>query len=1125
MRLLQLRFTNINSLAGTWNIDFTNPDFIRSPLFAIIGPTGSGKSTILDAVSLALYATTPRMKDMPPKIEGAETCPVLTKGEKSASAAVRFEVDGREYVSRWSRRTKRTGKLSEDEVELVAFASPEDQTGRPIATQKRQWEQEILRITHMTFPIFTRSVLLAQGAFSNFLKAADDERANLLEKITGTDLYSDISIKIFEKNREARVELDNARAKLAGMQILSDEDRSALEANLATLTVRVPALEKNAAELADALRWRQGLDKLLTALSARTEEEARAKAAEDAFKPELAKAENAERASLPVERHAELVRTQTSLVQRQSELKTAQERLETVRTARPGLEAALKTADEAAQKADAARNRFMPEYRRMLEADEAIKHLSDRAATAGTAAENACTAAKAARARLDKASNARQTAATSAAVLQSRMNASAADAELAGPLALLKQAVATLEMLKTQELQASQAVKALETRLAKGHVKTAELDKTAKIKTEQHAKCQTESESARRNLEAMQAKSNYESVLLRMKTLTEEIVLARHVETLLEQKGSIEASARRMCATAEPAWWSAEGLPEMQRLAEDLQSRLAAIETRHPGLSTVLSTPGNTHVNTLLAERGALDKWTSDFAEGDRIWRAALEKEQRTLEAKNLADKQLQTAQALLEKLDGDLSHARADLSKARESIKSEEAHAAELRQGLPNASDEPDLAQLCAALEARFKARKQLEADASRAAETLARADQALAVAQTEADKADEAKAAAEDTHARAKETHAESVKKRTDAFGERDPEAERAVHDRNVANAHAVLQKAQADLAKSEADEKECTARADTLKSTTTALEADVQAKSEGLADALAAAGFATIDAARAASLPSETIRTIKARMTKLGEARVSLSGEVAQLKRQVEEESAKSLTKETAEALAPQADKANAELLAGRDALSAARKSKIEDDRRRLEAADAHREITRLEELSRQWEQLNSLLGSHDGKKFRAAAQKLTFRILLKLANEAMKTMTPRYQLRAGGQSGLSLDVIDHEMGSQVRTSQNLSGGESFMVSLALALGLSRMGGKNLRVDTLFLDEGFGTLDEDTLNKALYALETLQKSSGKLIGIISHVKSIRERIDAQIVVTKRPGSGRSTLSGPGVTKIEAQ
>lgn len=244
MRLLQLRFTNINSLAGTWEIDFTNADFRRSPLFAIIGPTGSGKSTILDAVSLALYATTPRMTDTHVKFEGPDACPVMTKGEGAASAAVRFEADGREYLSRWSRRTKRTGRLSEDEVELVAFASPEDRTGRVIASQKRLWESEIQRITRMSFPIFTRSVLLAQGAFSNFLKAADDERANLLEKITGTDLYSAVSMKIFEKNRSARDSLDMAVARLEGMQILSDEDRRALEQTVTELSLKVPAMEK-----------------------------------------------------------------------------------------------------------------------------------------------------------------------------------------------------------------------------------------------------------------------------------------------------------------------------------------------------------------------------------------------------------------------------------------------------------------------------------------------------------------------------------------------------------------------------------------------------------------------------------------------------------------------------------------------------------------------------------------------------------------------------------------------------------------------------------------------------------------------------------------------------------------
>jgi exonuclease SbcC len=115
-----------------------------------------------------------------------------------------------------------------------------------------------------------------------------------------------------------------------------------------------------------------------------------------------------------------------------------------------------------------------------------------------------------------------------------------------------------------------------------------------------------------------------------------------------------------------------------------------------------------------------------------------------------------------------------------------------------------------------------------------------------------------------------------------------------------------------------------------------------------------------------------------------------------------------------------------------------------------------------------------------------------------------------------------VIDGDMGAKRRTSQNLSGGETFLLSLALALGLSRMGGSNLKVDTLFLDEGFGTLDEETLSHALGALERLHAAKGKLIGVISHVQGVRERIATHITVSPRAGSGRSTLSGPGVRRL---
>ncbi len=604
------------------------------------------------------------------------------------------------------------------------------------------------------------------------------------------------------------------------------------------------------------------------------------------------------------------------------------------------------------------------------------------------------------------------------------------------------------------------------------------------------------------------------------------MALARHVETLLQQKATIEASTARMAASADPIWWEASGAPEMQGLLHRLEERLDAIEKRHPGLCTVLSTPDNTHLKSLSEERNALDKWTSDLAEGERACRAAELKEREALENKKAYPQKGSGRRRLFSKNLRESSGIPARtvtppprLWRLKRRMLRNFAHS--FLTATPNSISPA----LCTALEARVANRRKLEAQASQAADALTRADRTLAVCQSDAARATQAKNTAEAACGAAKKACTDAVALRAEAFGERNPEAELTAHDRALNEARARLHVAQDALSKAQANEREGTARAETLRKTSADLDAQITEKRTALAKALEDADFETIDEARGAALPAETIRACRTQMQKLVEERVRLSGEVAQLDRQVKEESAKSLTTETAEALAPKAANAATKLLAGRDELSAAKKSMAEDDRRRLEADDARREIERLRELAGQWEQLNMLLGSHDGKKFRAAAQKITFRILLKLANEAMKTMSPRYQLRTGGPSGLSLDVIDHEMGSQVRTSQNLSGGESFMVSLALALGLSRMGGRNLRVDTLFLDEGFGTLDEDTLNKALYALETLQKSSGKLIGIISHVKSIRERIDAQIVVTKRPGSGRSTLSGPGVTKIDAE
>lgn len=169
---------------------------------------------------------------------------------------------------------------------------------------------------------------------------------------------------------------------------------------------------------------------------------------------------------------------------------------------------------------------------------------------------------------------------------------------------------------------------------------------------------------------------------------------------------------------------------------------------------------------------------------------------------------------------------------------------------------------------------------------------------------------------------------------------------------------------------------------------------------------------------------------------------------------------------------------------------------------------------------WERLHELIGSADGKKFRNFAQGLTFELMVAHANRQLQKMSDRYILVRDSEEPLELNVIDNYQAGETRSTKNLSGGESFIVSLALALGLSNMASRNVRVDSLFLDEGFGTLDEDALETALETLSGLQQD-GKLIGIISHVPALKERIGTQIQV-EAGSAGRSSLSGPGCRRI---
>ena len=225
---------------------------------------------------------------------------------------------------------------------------------------------------------------------------------------------------------------------------------------------------------------------------------------------------------------------------------------------------------------------------------------------------------------------------------------------------------------------------------------------------------------------------------------------------------------------------------------------------------------------------------------------------------------------------------------------------------------------------------------------------------------------------------------------------------------------------------------------------------------------------------------------------------------------------LTDEPLEALEPRFKEQEETLKEVRDTI-AGLKHKLNENtvaKERMETKQAAIEAQKNE--CRRWENLHELIGSADGKKYRNFAQGLTFDMMIGHANRQLQNMTDRYLLTRDDASPLELNVIDNYQAGEIRSTKNLSGGESFIVSLALALGLSHMASQNVRVDSLFLDEGFGTLDEEALDTALETLASLQHD-GKLIGVISHVSALKERISTQIQVTPQTG-GRSVLSGPG-------
>lgn len=1219
MQILKLSFENINSLKGAWTIDFQAPDF-RSGIFAIVGPTGSGKTTILDAICLALYGHTPRIGSI---TQNANE--VMNRDCDSCRSSLEFQTLSGRYRATWSQKKQKnfdkTGKYGQVVSTMEKF---EDGCWIPITDGSKvtSKKQEVQKIIGLSFDQFKRSVMLSQGDFAAFLKSKPNEKAQTLEQITGTQIYSLLSTKVYDLAEEQKKLFEDKQREVELSPVLDDAVVLTKQEQLKGITEEAKVLETQISKIEKESRWISETAELRNQfLRVKAELERLKENRNEFFRKEnvVRLAEHAQNI-LPIfntlidkqslredsikEKSAaenELVNATKSLKEKDFNFKAAEEAVNNenlqkpkklalfsqiesldaeisplIKSSRLAQEEKIKLENETADCKDHL-NKAKEDIRKLeedrekrdLERKEDIKgaflyQRKDELRDCKITAETLSAALADAEGKADKASETVKSQEKEAEALRIRKEKIASVIE--ADKVLLKEAEKrlseildgkTLDELTQEQLSFSEQIPLLEA-----------------VKSALKAVCDQKEEIVRQE-DVMQRdsaeldnwsskKEGYEKEIQSLTSRQEELEALVQIDELTKVRaelkegepcpvcGSLEhpfaanlppevATAKeRLAVVKEESTDLQKNQKEADRKIDVLKDRILVCEKRlkelrknldlaeeeltlkcgragliREGVTEEAAAVLITKKESLLID---IKKRIAKARDAESKAAAAKEKIAGTTEELHRAEMVFSNAQTKFESAKSLLAQAQTGREKARTELEqfwrktAKEygsvitdgelfAHNPELfKRWIAKAAKYEELLESCREIENSLAIKKGTLPGLVESVERLEKSSR---------EKSDQA--AELQTELKTKQLQRDKL------FGTKLVEIERKAYERLLSQLAEAKDQAYENLSKARSVQAAAEQRLKTAEQRSAEAEKNLLSAKTEWTDALKKEKFESEEDWRRARLDSEAINALHKEITDYKAQSRSAADRFSEADKKLAEKESQKLTDKSLEVLEAEKREASAEKEKLLEQKGELQKELKTDEEARIKRAGIEDELKKLKHQVAVWDRLNTLVGSSSGDKYRRYVQSLVLLTLLKNANVELTKLHSRYRLAKGG-GDMEIKVIDSDLADQERPTDNLSGGETFIVSLALALGLAQMASNNVRIDSLFLDEGFGTLDDDSLEKALNALSSLN-AQGKTVGLISHVDQIKERIPSKIVVKRSAQPGVSRLEGAGV------